>query len=63
MSHNYVKLLAKFNAYREAAHESKSEVIVHAYKSGYLDCKRGDAPYHSIEDEDVELLCLEIPLA
>ncbi|CAL8085943.1 unnamed protein product [Prunus armeniaca] len=45
-------LLAKFNAYREAAHESKSEVIVHAYKLGYLDCKRGDAPYHSIEDED-----------
>ncbi|CAL2270777.1 unnamed protein product [Prunus armeniaca] len=39
------------------------EAIVDGYKLGYLDCKSGVAPCHPIEDEDVEVLCPEMPLA
>lgn len=63
MTHSYDKLIAKCNAYREAAKESKSEAVVDAYKLDYLDCKSGVAPCHSIKDEDVELFCPKMPFA
>ena len=60
ISHSYDKRLAKFDAYYKVAERSKSEAVIEAYKLGYLDCKSGAVPCHSIEDEDVEMLCPDI---
>ncbi|CAL8168313.1 unnamed protein product [Prunus armeniaca] len=60
------KKIAKLNSMLSpelAYRETKFEAIVDGYKLGYLDCKSGVAPCHPIEDEDVELLCPEMPLA
>ncbi|KAI5313638.1 hypothetical protein L3X38_042814 [Prunus dulcis] len=51
MTHSYDKLIAKCNAYQEAAKGSKFEAIVGTYKLGYLDCKSGVAP---LEEQVVE---------
>ncbi|CAL2264505.1 unnamed protein product [Prunus armeniaca] len=57
---SYDKMLVKFDAYCKAAEQSKSKVVIDPYKQGYLDYKSGVAPYHSIEDKDVELFCLDM---
>ncbi|CAL9024561.1 unnamed protein product [Prunus brigantina] len=57
------KLLVEFEAYHKATEQSKSEVAVDVYKLGYMDCKSRVAPCHSIEDEDVETFCLNVPSA
>lgn len=54
--------MTKFNAYRETAKGSKSESVVDSYELGNLDYKTGAASCHSIEDEYVELFCLNMPL-
>ncbi|CAL8161405.1 unnamed protein product [Prunus armeniaca] len=54
---SYDKMLVKFDAYCKAAEQSKSKVVIDAYKQGYLDYKSWVAPYHSIKDKDVELFC------
>ncbi|KAI5323555.1 hypothetical protein L3X38_032627 [Prunus dulcis] len=61
ISQSYEKLLAKFDAYHKAIERSKSVAVVEAYKLGYLDCKSSAVPCHSIEDEDVELFCPNMP--
>ncbi|CAL2247919.1 unnamed protein product [Prunus armeniaca] len=58
MTQSYDKLLAKLKTY----HKSKSEVVIEAYRLGYLDCKSGVVPCYSIEDEDVEMFYLTCPL-
>ncbi|CAL2278388.1 unnamed protein product [Prunus armeniaca] len=55
-----IHLLTKFNAYKEAIEQSKFEAIIDAYKLGYMDCKSGFAHYYHIEDEDVEMFCLDM---
>ncbi|CAL9012154.1 unnamed protein product [Prunus brigantina] len=57
----YDKLLAKFDAYQKNVEQSKSEDAIDGYKLGYLDCKSGATPCHSIEDEDVEMFCIDMP--
>ncbi|CAL8167959.1 unnamed protein product [Prunus armeniaca] len=55
------KLLVEFEAYHKATEQSKSEVVIDVYKLGYMDCKSGVAPCYSIEDEDIETFCLDMP--
>ncbi|CAL2271085.1 unnamed protein product [Prunus armeniaca] len=55
------KLLVEFEAYHKATEQSKFEVVIDVYKLGYMDCKSGVAPCYSIEDEDIETFCLNMP--
>lgn len=61
ITQSYNKLLVKFDSYHKVVEQSKSESIINVYKLGYLDCKSGVASCHSIEDEEVEMFCLDMP--
>lgn len=57
MLHSFIPA---FDDYGEVAERSKFEVVVDAYKLGYLDCTSGVTPCNSIIDEDLKALCIDL---
>ncbi|CAL8136675.1 unnamed protein product [Prunus armeniaca] len=60
ISHSYDKLLARFGAYYKTTEKTKLEAITDVYKLGYLYYTNGTAPFYTIGDEDIEMLCPDL---